>query len=77
MSVVVVYGPEFRVTNLITLFSYLRVSLVSGGVGWGESAATVPGYLSRVPVLPYLLFGDLATRAVTVVQLLGLGIWSR
>ena len=37
------------------MFSYSRVSLVSGGVGWGESAATVPGYLSRVPVLPYLL----------------------
>ena len=52
----------------------MRVSLVSGGVGWGESAylqSEVPESVSRV--CPIYFLEDLALER-TVIQLLGLGI---
>ena len=59
------------------MFSYLRVSLVSGGVGWGESVLpTVRGGVESVPrVSPIYFWRDLAlelVRECTVIQLLGL-----
>ena len=52
------------------------------GVGWGESASTVRGYLSLgPPVCPTYLVGELSLLELwqyvvlgTVIQLLGLGI---
>ena len=65
------------------MFSYLRVSLVSGGVGWGESAAKFRGYPESVPrVCPvYFLeilvleltgvYGDSATGVGSALRLVG------
>ena len=63
------------------MFSYLRVVLVSGGVGWGESVSKFRGYTESMPrTCPvYFLeisrwgsggtwYGDSAT---------GVGDWSR
>ena len=63
------------------MFSYLRVLLVSGGVGWGESGSKFRGYTESVPrVCPVYFWrsrvGALAVLG-TVIQLLGLGIGLR
>ena len=56
------------------MFSYLRVSLVSGGVGWGESAYLQSEVPESVPrVCPIYFLEDLCLER-TVIQLLGLGI---
>ena len=59
----------------------MRVSLVSGGVGWGESAYLQSEVPESVPrVCPIYFLEDLCLELTvfgTVIQLLGLGIGLR